>query len=175
VHSYEPQWNPDETDKMGAIGPFTGPLDVVAYAARDILVSHSTFPSLYHLDTQGKVRCCSRDGSLSNVRKWAVDPTGLYLPRLINPRRSCPNRWLAVESRPTSRYGSCVVNEADAEAFVTVRKTVAARALIDLVDVMIFDDACHWWSLHELTTGQTTWAPPASPPSRRKRPGGSAR
>jgi hypothetical protein len=166
VHSYEPHREPDgtrgpdQTDDLTEIGPFTGPEDLVAFMARDDSVSQDPRPYIYHLDANGRFCCGHYDSRWANVRGWAEYPTSLYLPQLIEPRASCPNRWLVVESRPTRKRRPCVVNEADAQAFVVLRTAVAEEVGLDLIDVMIFDDKYHWWSLHELTTGQTAWTPP---------------
>ena len=28
---------------------------------------------------------------------------------------------------------------------------------LTLVDAVVFDDQCHWWSMHEETSGTTRW------------------
>ncbi|HXH55957.1 hypothetical protein [Iamia sp.] len=70
----------------------------------------------------------------------------------------CADRWLVVDSRPRRWHDGPVVDEADAEAFLRLRPQVESFG-VELVDVVIFDDQCHWWSLHELTTGTASWTP----------------
>ena len=47
-------------------------------------------------------------------------------------------------------------SEDDARAFLRLRRGLARHGVV-LLDVMVFDQEFHWWSLHELTSGTTTW------------------
>lgn len=71
----------------------------------------------------------------------------------------CPGHWLIIDSRPSGRFGGSQVDAGDAEAFLRLRPQMDAVG-VTLLDAMVFDDQCHWWSLHELSSGSTTWAPP---------------
>ena len=63
---------------------------------------------------------------------------------------------MIVDSRRSFFYDPPIVDEADAHPFVVLRRKLR-RAGIDLLDAVVFDDAGHWWSMHELTSGTTRW------------------
>jgi hypothetical protein len=48
------------------------------------------------------------------------------------------------------------VVEGDAAAFVELRRGLG-RYGVTLLDIVILNEENQWWSLHELTTGTTTW------------------
>ena len=58
------------------------------------------------------------------------------------------------------------VTEDDVRAFMQLRQSLRDYG-ISLLDVVIFDQEFHWWSLHELTSGTTVW--PTAPKRSRRR------
>jgi hypothetical protein len=160
VHTYEKRWCDGQDD--GCYPElkdflFTGPLDVVRFAELDPAVTWRTWPEVWHLDDDGAFCCASRGSSFDSVRTFADDPAGMLRCREIELDDSCPNRWLVIESRRPHRKASYRPDEGDAQAFVELRRGLG-RFGITLLDVMIFDQEFHWWSLHELTSGKTSWS-----------------
>ena len=129
---------------------FRCPADVVEYARHDRTIGWATWPDVWHLDGDGRFRCYFKASSLDGIRRWAEDPYGLHRSRWegINSPDGCAPNWLIVESRPCRR-GDPTPTEADAAAFLAVREDVALIG-VNLIDAVIFDDASHWWSMHEL-------------------------
>ena len=70
----------------------------------------------------------------------------------------CTTRWLIVDSRPTGIRQP--VDAGDAEAFLRLRDELSTIGLT-LLDAVVFDDQCHWWSMHEAATGTTRWPEPS--------------
>ncbi len=68
----------------------------------------------------------------------------------------CPSRWLLIDSRPLWIVPQPQPSDADIEAFGLLQQLLAAIE-VELVDAMIFDDECHWWSMRELATGDGSW------------------
>ena len=67
---------------------------------------------------------------------------------------------MIVDSRPVGFRDS--PDEADAWAFLELRCQLHGVG-VQLLDAVVFDDEGHWWSMHELTSGTTTWSPPVGP------------
>ena len=132
--------------------------DVVAWASIDFSLGRNTWPEIWHLDNSGKLHCLHRGSSLDSVRAWAANPEPLLRPRTDELSRltGCPDRWVVIDSRPSSRYPPPAVVQADVEAFEQLRLLLATITVV-LLDVVIFDDDYCWWSLHEITTGSTEW------------------
>ena len=140
--------------------PFRCPDDVVDWARRHPTVGWMTWPEAWHLDENGTFCCYSKGSSLDSLKGWADDASDLRRAREEGLRTGgCADSWLIIDSRPRWRRDGPTVDEGDVEAFLRLRPRLTALG-VTLVDVMVFDDECHWWSLHELTTGTTTWAPP---------------
>jgi hypothetical protein len=135
---------------------FTGALDVAAYAELDPVLHWRNSPEVWHLDSRGRFRCGSQGSSLDSVRTFADDLDGLLACRQTELGWPCPNRWLIVESRHPWRH-AYEVDRDDERAFVTLRRALVGQG-ITLVDVVVFDQEFHWWSLHELTSGTTKWS-----------------
>jgi hypothetical protein len=70
---------------------------------------------------------------------------------------ACPNHWFVIEPRHPWLGDHYEVSEEDARAFLKLRRSLARHDIV-LLDVVVFDQAFHWWSLHELTSGSTVWA-----------------
>jgi ferredoxin len=161
MHSYEPLWAPDGSDDPPGLEEFRfrSALDIVSYAQHWCCIGRNTWPEVWHLDDEGAFHCGFRASSRDSIREWARDPDDLCISRQQGlATRACPNRWLIVESRPESTSPHAVVDERDAQAFLQLRRRIVQiDPVLELVDVMIFDDAYHWWSLHELTTGTMEW------------------
>jgi hypothetical protein len=138
---------------------FEGAGDVVALAEVDRCIGWKTWPEVWHLHGEGKFCCYYKASSLDSIRAWADDPAPLHRSRSegLRSREGCTTRWLIVDSRPAWRHPPPVVDNVDLEAFTRLRREMATIG-ITLLDAVVFDDDGHWWSLHELTTGTTTWA-----------------
>ena len=111
---------------------------------------------MWHLDERGAFRCSSRGSSFDSVHTFAKRPAEMLRCREIELDQPCPARWLVIESRREGRRHSYRPDEGDAQAFVKLRRGLDGHG-ITLLDVMVFDQEFHWWSLHELTTGSLTW------------------
>jgi hypothetical protein len=151
---------PDSDVRLPSIAEFrfNDALDVVAYAEIDFTIGWKTWPETWHLDADGVFQCYFSGSSLQSIVRWARQPRELLQWRLEGPGAdACPNRWLIVDSRPVWLNEPPTVTEADAQAFLTLRRKLRRRG-IELVDDVVFDDQGHWWSLHELTCGTTAWA-----------------
>lgn len=164
MHTYQPVNVTDPSDLPSIVGlKFRDALDVVEHERISNLVAWRTWPEIWHLDASGEMQCYSKGSSCDSIRRWAEDPYSLLAPRLEIPMpKGCGDRWLIIESRTLlwDEDGE-TVSELDAKAFVELR-TLLADEGIDLVDVVIFDDADHWWSMHELTSGSTRWTEPST-------------
>ncbi len=158
MHTFTPEWPNDlATYEPPSLFDFTyrDATDIGKYAAREPLAAWYTRPEAWHLDGRGLWRCCSKGSSLDSVRRYAAHPERMVECRLVKPRRRCPNNWVMLEPRHpwSDRYE---VTEGDAEAFVRLRAGLVEFG-VNLLDVVVFDQECHWWSLYELTTGSTEW------------------
>lgn len=155
VHTYE---RPEDADIPSLSDwRFNSPSDVVAWAERDPVIGWSTWPEVWHLDDDGELHCYFKGSSFDTLESWASDPYPLRRSRREGLATGyCPNRWLIVDSRPTWMESRPAPTEADAAAFAVVERELASLG-VHLVDVMVFDDQGHWWSLRELTTGSTSW------------------
>jgi hypothetical protein len=74
----------------------------------------------------------------------------------------CPNNWVMLEPRHPYQEDEYEVSEEDARAFIILRGRLAVYG-ISLLDVVVFDQDRHCWSLHELTSGTTAWTFPTQP------------
>jgi hypothetical protein len=158
MHTYRRRWADDPAARVLpeiADFIFTNALDVVAYAELDWLVAWNTWPEVWHLDASGAFCCGSRGSSLDSVRTFAADPSDLLACREIELDDPCPDRWLVLESRHPW-HDTYHVGEKDPRAFLMRRRRLGQHG-IALLDVMAFDQDFYWWSLHELTSGTTTW------------------
>ena len=90
------------------------------------------------------------------MRTYADRPRDLLRCREVPVPEPCPDRWVIIEPRHPWLGDAYKVTEDDARAFLVLRRRLA-RAGVVLLDVMVFDQEFHWWSLHELTTGTTRW------------------
>ena len=136
---------------------FNDALDVVAYAELDSTLGWKTWPEAWHLDADGIFDCYYKASSCDSLTRWARDPSGLYRSRRQGlAEGGCTDRWVIVDSRPVWLHDAPIVGEGDAEAFLAVRGHLE-RVGVHLLDCVVFDDAGHWWSMHELTSGTTAW------------------
>jgi hypothetical protein len=159
MHTYQPRWADDPAARVLpslADFRFNDALDVVRYAELDWLVTWRTWPDVWHLDDGGGFRCSSKGSSLDSVRALAEDPIGMLRCRQIELDHPCPDRWLVIEPRHPWLEDRYRVDEGDAQAFLTLRRGLGEHGIV-LLDVMVFDQEFHWWSLHELTSGTTRW------------------
>ena len=164
MHDYQWKVDADEWCDQTPIESyrFRDALDVVAMAEVDRCLGWRTWPEVWHLDDDGKFCCYFRAGSSDSIQRWADDPSPLHRDRAEGLRSGgCPDRWLIVDSRPNWLPQRAGVDESDAAAFVRLQDELGSIG-VQLVDVVIFDDDQHRWSLHELTTGTTRWPAPAA-------------
>jgi hypothetical protein len=159
VHTYTPLWPEDisewERPDIGAF-QYRSADDVARYAALEPLITWYTYPHVWHLDEHGNLRCSSTGSSLDDIHRFAMWPEKMLFCRETPVDPPCPNRWVILEPRRPERHGPGV-NEGDARAFLRLRTGLAEHG-IDLLDAVVFDREYHWWSMHELTSGTTTWA-----------------
>lgn len=159
MHRYQPQW-PSEPSEREPLSPadfvYRNAFDVERFAAQEPLTTWYTWPEVWHLDQEGRWKCCSRGSSLDSVRRFAEAPQRMLDCRRTRAGRRCPDYWVILEPRHPWRTGRYEVTEADAEAFITLRHGLAVFG-VTLLDVVVFDQNCRWWSLHQLTSGTTTW------------------
>jgi hypothetical protein len=130
---------------------FRSPADVVEFARHDATIGWATWPDVWHLDADGRFHCYFKASSCDGIRRWADDPYGLLRSRrdgLRSPDGCAPN-WLIVENRTLAWRKDVPPSELDVQAFLAVRAEMASIG-VNLVDAMIFDDDCHWWSMHDL-------------------------
>jgi hypothetical protein len=160
MHTYQPRWPADPAVRvLPNLGDFhfRGALDVAAYAELDWLIPWRTWPEIWHLGDDGGFRCGSKGSSLDSVHTFAASPEDLLRCREVELDEPCPDRWLVIEPRHPWRKERYRVDEGDGQAFVTLRRSLDDDYGITLLDVMVFDQEFHWWSLHELTSGSMTW------------------
>jgi len=156
MHTYEPLQSLRDPIPSIAGFRFHDALDVVRRAQHDRLIGWSTWPEVWHLDDNGEMRCYYAGSTGESIRRWADDPSSLLWARYEGMRvGGCTRRWVIVESR-NCWIEDALVNEGDAQSFLRVREHLAAVG-VQLLDVVIFDADCHWWSMQELTTGSTRW------------------
>ena len=158
MHTYERIGDRGDDVDYGVINTLTFACaeDVVELARRDPLIGRLTWPETFHVDPAGLMTCSSKGGSFCGVKAWADDVDEMLECRVTVLDAPCPDDWFIIESRPAFMYPPPTVDEGDAEAFVVLRRELA-EAGIRLLDAVVFDDGCHWWSMHELVTGTTTW------------------
>jgi hypothetical protein len=160
VHSYTPRWPAKaDLDNLPRIAEvrFNSTADVIDWAERDRLIGWKTWPEVWHLDDAGEVRCYYKASSCDSIQRWADDPHGLFASRNEGIRSGgCTDRWLIIESRNLWGPDEPIVSEGDAAGFVEVRRLLADIGVL-LVEDVIFDDAHHWWSMNELTSGSLAW------------------
>ena len=159
MHTYQRRW-PDNASAWTSPSfdnfCFNNALDVARYSEFEPLVPWRTWPEVWHLDGDGAWRCGSRGSSIDSVRTFALDPTDMLRCRDVRLGQSCPGRWLVIEPRHPWLGDRYRPREDDAEAFLTLRKGLALHG-VSLLDVLVFDQEFHWWSLHEMTSGTTKW------------------
>ncbi len=159
MHTYQKRWADDPADRQPPdISDllFTTPLDVVGVAELDSVLVWRTWPDVWHLDERGAFRCSSRGSTMDSVRTFAERPHKMLGCRQVELDEPCPNRWLVIEPRHHWLGDRYRPDEGDAQAFITLRSGLAGHG-VTLLDVMVFDQELHWWSLHELTTGTLAW------------------
>ncbi len=155
MHTYTPLQAPGDPLPDITDYRFHDALDVADYARRNRQIGWQTWPDIWHLDDDGLMRCASRCSSLDGIRWWAEEAYFLRRTREASLETgTCPTRWVIVESRVV--FDGDVMHEGDVVAYHAVRRELAALG-VTLLDAVIFDDKCHWWSMHELTTGTTRW------------------
>lgn len=158
MHTYTKRWSDDERD---ADQPsyddflFRGLNDLIRWAELDRTTAWRTWPEIWHLDDDGAFRCGSKGSSLEGVQAYAEDPERLLACRWYTPRDDCPDRWLIIEVRD-ERNDPYPVGGSDVAAFVELRRGLEDFG-VTLLDVVVFDQELHCWSLHEMATGSTTW------------------
>lgn len=158
MHTFTPEWPADLAGREPVPATkftYRNANDVAKYAAQEPLTTWYTWPEVWHLDSRGRWRCYSKGSSLDSVHRFAERPVHMLQCRLDEPRRGCPHNWVVIEPRHVGRR-HYQVTEADAEAFVRLRAGLADLG-VHLLDVVVFDQEFHWWSLHELTSGTTEW------------------
>jgi hypothetical protein len=159
MHTFTPRWPAAFTDDPHASeipsGPYRSADDLIAYAERDRLSLGRTWPEVWHFDSSGVFHCMTKHSTGVAVREMADDPVEVLDSRLVVVE-GCPDNWLVIEHRMEWHSKGMGVTEADAEAFMRLRRKVA-RASVNLLDVVIINDEMRWWSLHELTSGTTQW------------------
>jgi len=169
-HTFQPRWPEDET---GYEPPqltsfvYRDALDVVRYSELEPLTTWYTYPHVWHLDDGGVWRCCSRGSSFDSVRRYADEPEIMLHCRETPVKPPCPNNWVMLEPRRPHREDEYQVSEEDARAFIILRGRLAVYG-ISLLDVVVFDQDNHWWSLHEVTSGTTAWTFPSAPDGDRR-------
>ncbi len=160
MHRFTPQWPKNFSGRI-PLSPadfaYRDALDVVHFAEREELTLRYNRPDIWHLDSQGRWRCCGNGSSLDTLQRYAKDPRALLASRWYEPRSDCPDYWVIVEPRQEWRCGPIDVTEDDARAFLAIRRTLAERG-ITLLDAVVLGDDFRWWSLHELTSGTTAWS-----------------
>ena len=142
-------------------------LDVVRYSELEPLTTWYTYPHAWHLDDGGVWRCCSKGSSFDSVRRYADEPEIMLHCRETPVKPPCPNNWVMLEPRRPYREDEYQVSEEDARAFIILRGRLAVYG-ISLLDVVVFDQDKHWWSLHEVTSGTTAWTFPSAPDGDRR-------
>ena len=174
MHRYEPQWPMDGSDwDMPSVADFTFRCaeDIARFASLDGMATWSNRPDVWHLDQEGRWTCCSKGSSFDSVRTFAERPRDMVACRETTLGWACPQNWVVLEPRHRWLHGDDYdVTEADAAAFLALRKGLG-RFGVSLLDVVVFSEEFQWWSLHELTSGTTTWSF-AAPLSRRRRTAG---
>ena len=156
MHTYDrPTTCPDPFPSLAEFR-FADALDVVAYAEIDLSIGKLTWPETWHLDDDGVMQCAVKGSSLDTLIRWAYDPSDLVRSRGEGRDEDggCTDRWLIVDSRPVGFRDA--PDEADTWAFLELRQQLASIG-VKLLDAVVFDDAGHWWSMHELTSGTTAW------------------
>jgi len=162
MHTYPHRWTDDTEVPDLESYRFTDALDVVALAELDRTQGWKTWPEVWHLDDEGRLRCAFRASSGQTLQRWADDPRPLRRSRAEGlADGGCPDRWLIVDSRPCGLSFRAGVDESDPAAFLAIRRDLATIGLT-LVDAVVFDDQGHWWSMHELTSGTTRWPEPGA-------------
>ena len=161
MHTYYPRWADDPAARVLpnlADFRFNDAIDVVRYAELDWLVTWRTWPDVWHLDDDGAFRCSSKGSSLDSVRRLAEDPIDMLRCREIELDQPCPDRWLDHRAAPSVAQGP-VSRRRGRRAGVPhpPARRLADEHGIVLLDVMVFDQEFHWWSLHELTSGTPRW------------------
>jgi hypothetical protein len=159
MHTFQQEW-PDDLAGREPVSAtsfiYRDATDVVKYAAKEPLTTWYTWPEVWHLDGRGRWRCGSKGSSLDSVRRFAERPEHVVECRRVEPRRGCPNNWVILEPRHPGRSGLYEVNDVDTAAFTTLRLGLSKFG-VTLLDVVVFDQEHHWWSLHEMTSGTTQW------------------
>jgi hypothetical protein len=161
MHTYE-KLADDSVSEPPSIATyrFRDALDVVHYAQVEHTIGWKTWPEAWHLDDAGVFRCYHRGTSLDTLVRWADDPMPLLRSRTEGLLSGgCGDSWVIIDSRP--RGLGEPVGEQDAKAFLDLRQTLRSVG-VHLADAVVFDDACHWWSMQELTTGATRWTVPSA-------------
>jgi len=159
MHQYERQW-PDDRSDWSPPSPtdftYRDARDVARYAASNSLTTWCTWPDIWHLDVGGNWHCCSQGSTLDSVQRFAEAPRRLLDCRAMPTGDRCPDHWVVIEPRHPYLLQTYDVTEADVEAFLVLRQSLATLG-VNLLDVLVVHQDYRWWSLHELTTGTTAW------------------
>jgi hypothetical protein len=142
-----------------------GPADVVAWAAHDHTLGWMTWPEVWHLDAVGALHCFSKGSSIESARTWADDPEPLLRSRRegVASTEGCAPDWVIIDSRQRFLWRDGLVSEADAHAYDVIGAALASVG-VRLLDLMVFDDSCNWWSVGQLVNGEPCDHPAASWP-----------
>ena len=170
MHRFTPHWpqnSPERVPFLPSDFVYRDARDVVHYAEQEPLSVWYTRPDVWHLDSGGRWHCCGNGSTLDSIRSYAKHPSALLECRWYEPRPDCPDFWVIVEPRQLWLRSPVEVTEADAQAFLSVRRTLAQYG-ITLLDTVVLTDDFRWWSLHELTSGTTAWS--FTPVRRRSNP-----
>jgi hypothetical protein len=159
MHTYQRRWPEDTTDwKFPDFEDyrFRDAHEVARYAELDPVLAWRTWPDVWHLDDEGRFSCSSKGSSLDSVHRFAERPADMLDCREVPVDSPCPSHWLVIEPRHPWLGDRYQVTEDDARAFLRLRRGLSKHG-IALLDVVVFDQEFHWWSLHELTSGTATW------------------
>jgi hypothetical protein len=110
MHTFTPEW-PDDLEGREPVDPtkstYHSAYDVARFAALEPLTTWYTWPEVWHLDSLGRWRCCSKGSSLDSVHRFAEHPERMVECRVVEPRGaaltigSCSN--LAIPVGTTTR------------------------------------------------------------------------
>lgn len=161
MHRFSSPADPDHPLPRTEDFRFNDALDVIDYACLEGTFHWRTWTEVWHLDDHGAFTCYAKLSSFRGIRDYAEDPWPFCeMRRTAQEEGGCGTRWLINEPRLTGRRRP-PPDEGDVRAFQQLRHIVADMG-VNLVDCMLWSDEFRCWSLHELTSGTTRWAPPAA-------------
>jgi hypothetical protein len=80
MHTYQRRWPEDLSNWTGPDLEglrFRDACHVAQYVELDPVLAWRTWPEVWHLDDEGKFRCCSRGSSLDSVHRFAKRPSDM--------------------------------------------------------------------------------------------------